>query len=279
MVEKPIVLPIKKIIKESPKVKTFYFNYNFNAKPGQFLMVWVPGVGERPIAIFEEKKGFSISVAKVGTATSALHQFKVGQKTGFRGPFGTFFTLPKRKGEIVLIGGGYGISPLASLALLAKKQKYKTVILNGARNKEEVLFQKLFKKQKIKMLVSTDDGSLGKKGFVHGLFLDYLKGNIPTLQSVSRPGNVGKKPAMVYLCGPELMEYAVAKICWQRKIPFQASIERYMKCGIGVCGSCCVDPTGWRMCVEGPILDSDKLKKVAEFGKYHRSASGRIEKF
>lgn len=265
MVEKHIVLPIKRIITQSPRVKTFYFNYHFNAQPGQFLMVWLPGVGERPIATLEDKNGFSISVAKAGTATSALHEFKVGERIGFRGPFGTFFTLPKRKGEIVLIGGGYGISPLASLALLAKKQKYKTVILNGARNKEEVLFQQFFKKQKIKMLVSTDDGSLGKKGFVHELFLDYLKGN--------------KKPTMVYLCGPELMEYKVAQICWQKKIPFQVSLERYMKCGIGVCGSCCVDHTGWRMCVEGPILDSDKLKKVAEFGKYHRSASGKIEKF
>lgn len=265
MVEKPLVLPIKRIITQSPRVKTFYFQFEFNGQPGQFLMVWIPGVGERPLAIFEDKNGFSISVAKAGTATSALHEFKVGQKIGFRGPFGTYFTLPKRKGELVLVGGGYGISPLASLALLAKKQGYKTVILNGARNKEEVLFQPFFKKQKIKMLVSTDDGSLGKKGFVHELFLEYLAKT--------------KKPAMIYLCGPELMEYAVAKICWQRKISFQASLERYMKCGFGVCGSCCVDPLGWRMCVEGPVLTGDKLKQVSEFGKYHRGASGKIENY
>ncbi len=265
MVEKPIVLPIRKIVTESSRVKTFYFNYHFNAQPGQFLMVWVPGVGERPIAVFEDQNGFSISVAKVGTATSALHAAYVGQKIGFRGPFGTFFTIPKRKVEIVLVGGGYGISPLAFLALIAKKQNYKIVVLNGARNKEEVLMQKFFKKQKIKMLARTDDGTLGETGFVHELFLEYLKEN--------------KKPAMVYLCGPEIMEYAIAKICWQNKISFQVSLERYMKCGIGVCGSCCVDPTGWRMCVEGPILSGEKLKKVTEFGKYHRTASGKIENY
>ncbi|MCL5970471.1 MAG: dihydroorotate dehydrogenase electron transfer subunit [Patescibacteria group bacterium] len=265
MVEKPIVLPIKRIITESPRVKTFYFDYRFNANPGQFLMVWVPGVGERPIAVFEDKKGFSISVAKAGTTTSALHEASIGQKIGFRGPFGTYFTMPAKKGELVLVGGGYGISPLAFLAIRAKKNGRKVVVLNGARNKEEVLFQKYFQKLKIKMLASTDDGSQGKKGFVHQLFMEYLQ---------KQP-----KPAMVYLCGPELMEYAVAKICWQRKIPFQVSLERYMKCGIGVCGSCCVDKTGWRMCVEGPVLDSDKLKKISEFGKYHRAASGKIEKF
>ena len=71
----------------------------------------------------------------------------------------------------------------------------------------------------------------------------------------------------------------MAETCYANNIPFEVSLERYMKCGIGICGSCCVDPTGWRMCVEGPVIDGEKLKKITEFGKYHRTASGKVEKY
>ena len=79
--------------------------------------------------------------------------------------------------------------------------------------------------------------------------------------------------------GPEIMEMKVAEICYKNNIPFEVSLERYMKCGFGICGQCCVDPVGWRMCVEGPVIDGEKLKKITEFGKYHRTASGKVEKF
>lgn len=256
----PEMLTIVKVVRESPRVKTFFFNKKLNSKPGQFIMLWLPGVGERPVAVIEERAGFRVSVARVGKVSEAMHKLKAGGKTGIRGPFGTSFTLPKSKGELVMVGGGYGIVPLMYLSLIAKKQKYNPIILNGARTKKELLYQAFAREKKIKMMVATDDGSLGKKGFVHQLLLEYLSKN--------------KKPKKLYICGPELMEFAVAKICWKKNIPFQASIERHMKCAIGVCGSCCVDPSGWRMCVEGPVVEGSELKKISEFGKYHRSASG-----
>ena len=67
----------------------------------------------------------------------------------------------------------------------------------------------------------------------------------------------------------------VMDICQKHKIPMEASLERYMKCGYGICGSCCVDPNGLRMCKEGPCIDKEIAKKVTEFGLYHRDASGK----
>ena len=82
-----------------------------------------------------------------------------------------------------------------------------------------------------------------------------------------------------YTVGPEIMEMKVAQTCWDNNISFEVSLERFMKCCFGICGQCCVDPTGWRMCVEGPVIDGAKLKQITEFGKYHRTASGKVEKF
>ncbi|MBI2029938.1 dihydroorotate dehydrogenase electron transfer subunit [Candidatus Gottesmanbacteria bacterium] len=261
----PVLIPIKKVITESPRVKSYLFDANLNASPGQFIMLWIPGVGERPVAIYEEEGSFRISVANIGKVSGELHKFKAGDRVGIRGPYGTSFTLPRAKGDLVMVAGGYGIVPLAYLAIEAQKRGYNPTILNGARTAKEALYQDFLKKKKIKMLISTDDGSQGKKGYVHQLLLEYLSKN--------------RKPKMLYTCGPEIMEYNVAKVCWAKKIPLQVSVERYMKCGIGVCGSCSVDPTGWRMCMEGPIVSGEDLKKITEFGKYHRSASGMPHNF
>lgn len=256
----PILLPIKKVVKESPRVNTYYFDAYLDSLPGQFIMLWVPGTGERPVAVYEDNKGFKISVAKVGTVSNALHTLKAGDKIGVRGPYGQPFTVPEKKGDLVMVAGGYGIVPLAFLAVEAKQQGYSPIILNGARTGKEALYQEFIKQEKIPMLIATDDGSQGRKGFVHELLLEYLSKH--------------KKPERVYTCGPEVMEYHVAKVCWKEKIPFEVSVERYMKCGIGVCGSCSVDDTGWRMCMEGPVVDGEQLKKITEFGKYHRGPSG-----
>jgi len=251
-----LYLKVFRIKKETGRVKSFFFKHELFAKPGQFVMLHVPKSGERPFAVLEEKKGyFSVAVAKVGTATN------IGEKVGLRGPFGSFFTLPSKKGKLLFAGGGYGMVPLVFLALAAVKKGFESVLLNGAGTSGELMY-KTFKHAKIKMHFATIDGSKGKKGTVVDLLNDVLK----------------KEPKFikVYACGPELMEYEIAKILWSKKIPFEVSLERFMKCGIGVCGSCCVDKTGWRMCVEGPVLNGEKLKKVSEFGKYHRLASGKI---
>ncbi len=204
-----------------------------------------------------------ISVAAVGEATNALHAMKAGDKVGLRGAYGTSFSYPSSKKKVVMVAGGYGMVPLAYLAQELRKKNIQVDLFIGARTKSELLFDKWMDEIGVIVHRATDDGSAGHKGFVTDPFKEFVSAN---------------KPDMVYVVGPEVMEKKIVDICYNLGIPFEVSLERYMKCGIGICGQCCVDPTGWRMCVEGPVLNHKQLKLITEFGVYHRTASGRIKK-
>jgi len=259
--DKPLILPIKEVIEENARVKSFIFDYDFPGKPGQFVMAWIPGYDEKPFGIVKMDGKFMITVAAVGDSTKALHKMKPSSKIGFRGPYGSHFTLSDSKKPIALVAGGYGMASLAILVDEAVKRGKQVHLFLGARNKDELLYLKWAKKIGLSLHLSTDDGSAGFKGYNTDLFAKEV---------------VQIKPEKVYIVGPEIMEVKVVKTCYAKNIPFEVSLERYMKCGFGICGQCCVDPTGWRMCVEGPVLNQDQLKQVTEFGKYHRSPSGRI---
>jgi dihydroorotate dehydrogenase electron transfer subunit len=105
----------------------------------------------------------------------------------------------------------------------------------------------------------TDDGSFGFEGFATDCTVDLLKDSTYDY---------------AFVCGPEIMMKGLFDILEDAKIPAQYSLERYMKCALGVCGQCCVDDEGWRICVEGPVFENDKISKITEFGKYRRDASG-----
>ncbi|HNX16928.1 MAG TPA: dihydroorotate dehydrogenase electron transfer subunit [Methanoregula sp.] len=245
----PVQVSITEVKDETPSVKTFFFDREFSFEPGQFVMVWVPGVDEVPMALSSAN---SITVQKVGDATGAMFGFSAGNPLGIRGPFGNGFT----KGEKMLaIAGGVGAAPLLPLA---RADCVMTMLL-GARTEKELLFVDQLD-ESTDVLIATDDGSLGQRGFVTDLMNDL---NLAIYDRIA-------------VCGPEPMMRAVlAKIDsagFAAKTEF--SLHRYMKCGVGICGSCCIDPDGLRVCRDGPIFSGDKLKK-SEFGHYMRDASGR----
>lgn len=305
----PLTLPIKQIITESPRVKTFVFDYELDAQPGQFVMCWIPGHDEKPFGIVMRKKGeFMITVAAVGKSTQALHQMKVGDTLSFRGPYGSSFTLPAspaggpKTGAIAMVAGGYGMASLFSLAKEARARKLDVHVFLGARTKDELLYLEWMEEIGAQMHLSTDDGSAGYKGFNTDLFAEYIHKHPPSRSSTPPSPPQADRPlaerreqsgsplegrgpggggvfSKVYTVGPEIMEMKVAQTCYDNEIPFEVSLERYMKCGFGICGQCCVDPTGWRMCVEGPVIDGEKLRKITEFGKYHRTSSGKIVEY
>ncbi len=263
--DKPLAIAIKKIITESERVKTFIFDYDFPGKPGQFVMCWIPGFDEKPFGLIKKDgEGFRLAVAAVGDSTKAMHMMEEGDMLGFRGPYGSTFTLPEKPGSIALIGGGYGMAPLSYLSQEARKKGHVVHLFIGARSKNELLYVDWMQEIGVELHIATDDGSEGYKGFNTDLFAEFIQTN-----------NVD----CAYTVGPEIMEMKIAGVCWDKNIPFEVSLERYMKCGFGICGQCCVDPTGWRMCVEGPVIDGEKLKQIDEFGKYHRTASGKVEKY
>lgn len=264
-IDKPLMVPINKIIQQTPRVKSFEFDYPLIGKPGQFIMVWVPGYDEKPFGMINRNsESVEIAVAVVESSTKAMHAMKEGDLLGLRGPYGSHFSLPEKGKKAALIAGGYGMVPLSYLAQELVKLEVETHLYLGARNKDELLYSEWMQNLGVRLHFATDDGSAGYHGYVPDLFA-----------AEAADQHFDK----AYVVGPEIVEWKTANFCWEKNIPFEASLERYIKCAIGICGQCCVDPTGWRMCVEGPVLSGEDLKKVTEFGRYHRSASGKVEKF
>jgi dihydroorotate dehydrogenase electron transfer subunit len=239
---------VVKTKEEAKNIKTLFFDRNFGASPGQYAMVWIRGIDEIPMSFSYTN---AITVKKVGDATSALFRFKKGDSLGLRGPFGRPFEIKGKK--VALVAGGIGAAPLA---FLAEKCRGKIKTFLGARCKEELLFVGRFKNVG-EVEIATDDGSAGRRGFVSELLSDNLK-------------NFDQ----IYTCGPEAMMYRVLNICAKLRIEkrLQLCTERYLKCGLGLCGSC--DLGGLRVCVDGPVFRGDELLRT-EFGKYRRSGSGK----
>ncbi len=250
--EVPEVLEIKSIIKENWKTKTFFFYKKVQAKPGQFVMIWMPRMDEKPFAVaFTDP--FGITVTKVGSFSSRLHQMYEGQKLGIRGPYGRGFELKGHR--ICIVAGGYGIIPLSFLAEKAFTKGYDVTAIIGAKTKDDLFFLERLKKSRL--IITTDDGSSGIKGFA----TDALKSQLEK-----------ENYDCVYTCGPEIMMKKVFEICENHGIECQASLERYMKCGFGVCGQCCIDDL--TVCKDGPVFSSEQLRKLSEFGVFERDKTG-----
>jgi dihydroorotate dehydrogenase electron transfer subunit len=142
--EMPKVFRISKIVDENYYIKTFYFNEKINYEPGQFVMVWLPGVDEKPFSISVVGEDyFGISIEKKGYYTEKIHELKVGDKLGIRGPYGKGFKLVE--GKCVVVAGGCGIAPVMPLV---KKLNECTVIV-GCRSAD-----RLFLMMKIVSLLS-----------------------------------------------------------------------------------------------------------------------------
>ncbi|MCF7861355.1 dihydroorotate dehydrogenase electron transfer subunit [Candidatus Woesearchaeota archaeon] len=257
--ELPNVLPIQSIEQECSDIKTFYFRYKMNFKPGQFVMVWIPRLDEKPFTIsYHNEDSFGISVQEKGRFTKALFAMKPGDKVGFRGPYGNSFKLfdsVSDSAKTIVIGGGCGAAPIAPLidALSVNKKSAPKVII-GARSKANLIYAKRFPDSTF----VTDDGSFGKKAFTTDALNELLQS--------------GFKPDMVYTCGPEIMMKKVVDICIENDIPCQASLERYMKCGFGVCGQCVCGKK--RVCIDGPVFEKEELVKISDFGKFTRQKTG-----
>ncbi len=257
--ELPHSTRIIEIRRETPLVKTFVFDTDIDAQPGQFIMLWIPGVDEKPMSI-AGMRPLTISVARVGPATGALHAMNVGDYVGWRGPFGRPFRLETDR-QALLVAGGYGSAPLFVLAQQALAHHMDVTVAIGARVADELLYAERFEQLGVKLLLSTNDGSRGVKGFV----TDAIN-SAPNLQ----PGYAN---LTLYTCGPEPMLAALHQLCRAREWHGQLSVERYMKCGFGVCGQCALDDV--LVCVDGPVLTLEQLDNKRDFGHYHRGPTGR----
>lgn len=267
MFDIPKAHAIKKIIVENSYVKTFVFEANLCAKPGQFVNLWLPRIDEKPMSIaYSDENEFWVTMFAVGDFSRKMHQLQVGDLVGVRGPYGTHFRF-QQKQRLVMMAGGYGAAPLYFLTTEALKQDCQIDFVIGARSSEHLLYlDRIGGLKNVTFHITTDDGSKGIKGY-----------NVLVLEQLI----ASKKRFLdcVYACGPELMLKRISEICDFHNLSAQISIERYMKCGFGICGQCCVDPGGQRMCKEGPVVDNKLALKIAEFGKYHRDSVGKAHSF
>jgi len=249
---------LKKIVHESPRVKSFKLKINLiePPKPGQFIMVWLPGAEEVPMSISDAGKGFiRISISRKGSTTARFHELERGDSLFIRGPFGNGFSL--REKSHLLVGGGDGACSLIYALKILSKMGKKGMYAVGAKNASVLLFVGEARKMG-KLFTATEDGSSGHPGLVSELLGVLLaKGKFDSILT----------------CGPEGMMYEVIRQGLKKGIQVQASLERYMKCGFGICGSCVLDPLGMRVCVDGPVFDGALLLKT-EFNRLKRDASG-----
>ncbi|MFH0770826.1 MAG: dihydroorotate dehydrogenase electron transfer subunit [Candidatus Peregrinibacteria bacterium] len=268
----PRTFRIAAVKRETEAVTTFTFRTTFGSKPGQFVMLWLPGTDEIPMSVaFDDGKGtFRVTFFAVGDMTKKLACLKKGDLVGLRGPFGTHYEW-KKKQSIVLVAGGYGAAPMYFAAKESSMDGCTLDVIVGARSKEYLLFLREFKAlPRTTLHIATDDGSEGHKGYVTDVLKDVLTAHRSPLDATR-----GKQLTALFACGPERMLVAVSDLCFREKIPCQLSLERYMKCGYGLCGNCVVDPLGIRLCCDGPVVRNETCRKIAEFGKYHRDALGR----
>jgi len=237
------------------------------ARPGQYLMIWVPGIDEIPLSLsMIDHNGLSaVTVKRVGKGTEALCGMAGGEYIGVRGPYGNWFNLTK--GRVAIVGGGTGLAPLLPLAEALLELGSEIYFIAGGEKKEDILFlQKisaLLTAPKHSLIVTTEDGSYGRQGTAPDGFKDVLKEH---------------ELDMVYSCGPEPMMRKIFDLTEEQGLQIQVCMERIIRCSLGLCGSCVIGR--FRVCKDGLILHSEQLREVTdEFGRFERGFDGRKTHF
>ncbi len=240
----PRAARIAQRVGENSKTVSLVLEASMTAQCGQFAMLWLPGMDEKPFSIAASDP-LMFTIARVGPFSEALHDLGPGDRIWYRGPFGRGFTTAH--GGSLLVGGGYGAAPLHFLAreILASSNPaanerapdVRPIIVIGARSAADLLFIDRFKELGLEVHATTEDGSSGAKGLV----TEAVK---PLLDS----GRVRR----LYSCGPEAMLEALASLCIQAGVEAELSHEAYMRCGIGICGAC--EHGGRLVCMDGPVF-------------------------
>ena len=219
-------------------------------RPGQFVNIEIKNTNEvflrRPFSIFEvdySKNTILLLIKILGKGSKKLTEIAQGETINIVYPLGKGFTYPETNDKILLIGGGSGVAPLL---FLAKNSGIKNVdVILGAKTKHDHIDVSEYSKY-AKLHFTTEDGSLGEKGYV-------------TNHSVFKQLNNFTK---IYACGPDAMMKAIAKEAKKADVFCEVSLENLMACGFGVC-LCCVEPTkkgNLCVCTEGPVFNINDLK-------------------
>jgi NAD(P)H-flavin reductase len=230
--------------------------------PGQFNMLYVFGVGEMAISISGDPAWRSTTthtIRAVGNATRALTALRAGDTVGVRGPFGTGWPIAEMAGkDVVVVTGGIGLAPLrpAIYSLLANRKVYGNVsLLYGARTPIDLLYTDELEQWRGRpdMYVGVTVDSAG----------DNWGGNVGVVTTLVPKARFDANNAIVVVCGPEIMMRFTVMALQERGVPLESiymSMERNMKCGIGLCGHCQHGPDF--VCKDGPVFRFDQIAGI-----------------
>ena len=269
----PKVAVLDRVVEEIADVKTFYWHFEDPAEqaafrkflPGQFAQVSVFGAGEFPASLppspTEEELFFT--VRRVGSVTAALHQLRPGDRFGVRGPYGNGFPMKQYFGRnLLFVAGGIGLIPLRSCLnyALDNRHRYgKIQLFYGARGLKDLMYLGALREWEMSRgfecyltVDRADDQWTGHVGVVGSLF--------------RKPGvTVPVENTTAFVCGPPIMFRFVIRDL--KEMGFEdrnimSTLERYMKCGVGKCGHCCIGLA--YVCVDGPVFTYEQIKRLGE---------------
>lgn len=240
--------------------------------PGQFVMV-KPGRGHdpllrRPFSVFEilgtngDVEGLTLLSKRVGITTAMLFDAVEGDVVSCLGPLGRPFRPVDPPAEAWMVAGGVGLAPFATLCDALRARGIATSLFYGARSARELFYLDWFRERGVRLVLATEDGSLGE----HGRVTLPLERELQRARSVAGGLKASGGEIMVYACGPEPMLEAVAHVAAKHGRSAQVSVERVMGCGLGGCYSCVIplrDARGGqhyvRSCIGGPVFDGTEI--------------------
>jgi len=267
------IIDIKQETGSNLNIKTFKLRFvdeetrdSFTYKPGQFMMVTVPGVGEAPFGFASSptQENIELSVKEVGLVTEEIHNLKIGDKIGVRGPYGNGFPVEESKGKnIVFIGGGIGLAPLRSLINYVLDEEHrdefgKVQLLNAFRSPVDQLYTYDYD-----MWESSPDTTVKYTidepcedwdhcvGFPHTLLKEELECSLPNTK--------------FFTCGPPIMIKFVTeelKNMSIKPIDIVTTLEMRMSCGVGKCGRCNIGK--YYVCKDGPVFTLEQLGEMPD---------------
>jgi sulfhydrogenase subunit gamma (sulfur reductase) len=265
----PRLAPIARIEQETPDTRTYFLEadkieWRRDYLPGQFVELSVFGAGEAPFCLCQSSTRadfIEVTVRRTGSLTERLHAFETGDVVGLRGPFGNHFPYERARGkDLIFVGGGIGLPPLRSLInyVLDRRADYGEVrVLYGARTPADRVYKKELASwagsDRLTLLETVDTAD------------ETWTGNVGVVTNLVRELEVDPSSTMAFTCGPPIMlKFVVAELqglgLENRNIV--TTLERYMKCGVGKCGHCCVGQQ--YICVDGPVYNYEQIAHLPE---------------
>ena len=265
----PDLTTIECVQEETPDTRTYFLSareisWRESYRPGQFVELSVFGAGEAPFCLAQSptrSDHIEVTVRRTGSVTNRLHDYRQGDVVGLRGPLGNCFPLERAKGKnLMFVGGGIGLPPLRSLInyVLDHRREYGAVhVFYGARTPADRVYKSELeawsKSDQLTLVETVDQADATWTGHV-GVVTKLLRGM-----------TVDPASTMAFTCGPPVMlKFVVAELLALKlaERDIVTTLERYMKCGVGKCGHCCIGVA--YVCVDGPVFTYAQIKKLGE---------------